>query len=253
MYRFFVLSMFPILLSLIWGCSGDSQFPTDGMMSNEDINPSQVFESVEGFEKHYGKDLEYQIVLENLTTATAPGASQPFSPPVIAVHRRWVRMFNVNAYASDLLRQIAEDAQNTAMISFLEQSKNVYQVVEGENGPIFPGTSQTFIIKTKRGFHKLSLVTMLVNTNDGFTGVNRVNLPPHGSRTYYLKAYDAGTEMNTELKAHIPGPCCGSPLSRVPTRERIKEHQGILGVGELDPAVYGWERKVARLTISRIK
>jgi hypothetical protein len=93
---------------------------------------------------------------------------------------------------------------------------------------------------------------MLVNTNDAFTGVTRFKLPKHNSEEYYLYAYDAGTEENTELGAHIPGPCCGNPFQGNATEEKISVHNGILGVGDLDPATYNWGEKVAKLTIRRI-
>jgi hypothetical protein len=142
---------------------------------------------------------------------------------------------------------------NAPLIDVLENSRRVYSVVEGAGGPIFAGESQTFMIKTKLPFVKLSLASMLVNTNDGFVGANSIFLPFRGTRVRYLKVYDAGTELNTESKDHIPGPCCGSPLVRVPTNEKIKLHRGIEGVGDLDPSVYGWKGKVAKLTITRIQ
>jgi hypothetical protein len=126
-------------------------------------------------------------------------------------------------------------------------------VVEGSEGPIFPGEGQTFSIKTKLPFKKLSLASMLVNTNDAFTGVDGIALPRYGSKEMYLEAYDAGTEKNTESNYHIPGPCCGNPHMRVPTNEKIKIHSGIMGHGDLDPAIYGWSGKVAKLTITRVK
>jgi hypothetical protein len=203
------------------------------------------------FIKKFFKDMEYEIVLENLTPSTGPGSSQPFSPPVLATHRPLMRLFKKNGFASDELRQIAEDAVNAPMVSLLQESHRVFDVVEG-SGVILPGAAATFTIKAKLGFRKLSLVTMLVNTNDAFTGTNKVFLPFKGSRTYYLKAYDAGTEQNTELQTDIPGPCCGNPFSRVPTSERIKLHEGILGIGDLAPATYGWNEPVAKLTVTRI-
>ena len=120
------------------------------------------------------------------------------------------------------------------MIALLQGSRRVYDVAVGD-GVVFPGETAMFTIKARTGYRKLSLVAMLVNTNDGFVGADGILLPHHGTTEYYLYAYDAGTEKNTELKDHIPGPCCGSPLVRVPTHERIKMHKGILGVGDLDP------------------
>jgi hypothetical protein len=39
---------------------------------------------------------------------------------------------------------------------------------------------------------------------------------------------------------------------RAPTHFPIGSHAGILGVGDMDPAQYGWRDPVGRLTITRI-
>jgi hypothetical protein len=53
---------------------------------------------------------------------------------------------------------------------------------------------------------------MLVNTNDGFTGVTDMligDLRAGESRSFYAQVYDAGTELNTETAATVPGPAVG--------------------------------------------
>lgn len=104
---------------------------------------------------------------------------------------------------------------------------------------------------------------MLVNTNDGFTGLDAVSLPraagkgpAGGSSVFMVMGYDAGSEMNDQLLANIPGPCCGD-MDRNGTAEMrpISHHPGILaGVGQLDPATWGWpvDQPVARITIENI-
>jgi hypothetical protein len=39
---------------------------------------------------------------------------------------------------------------------------------------------------------------------------------------------------------------------RDPEGELIRRHPGITGVGDLDPALYGWEEPVAKITIERV-
>ena len=241
---------------LIWGCSEETQSPTAAMDPDEQSTSVEDAEFDAEFDAelsdgHYGSTVEYEVTLENLTPATGDVSSQPFSPPVLATHKSGIRLFKRHHYASDELRQIAEDAVNAPMVEKLKNSKKVFDVVEG-TGVIFPGGSDSFTIQTKRGYNKLSLVCMLVNTNDAFAGISKVQLPRHGEKEYYLYTYDAGTEKNTELTDHIPGPCCGNPHVRVPTHEKIKHHGGIKGIGDLDPEVYGWQKKVAKLTIRRI-
>lgn len=223
---------------------------------NNKITGPEEFNKENSFGEQLSKGksyAEFEVVLENLTPATGPGASQPLSPPVMASHTPRFHIFKKHTFASKELGQLAEDAVNAPMINMLNDSPFAYDVVEGSTGPIFPGEYAKFYVKAKLPFKKFSLVSMLVNTNDGFTGADAVNLPLFGSREYYLKAFDAGTEFNTELKANIPGPCCGSPHVRVPTHDKIKYHKGINGVGDLDPAIYDWNKYAAKLTITRVK
>jgi hypothetical protein len=171
---------------------------------------------------------------------------------VTATHKRNFHVFQKGELASDGVAAVAEDAHNAPLVSALSSSAAVYDVEVG-GGPILPGNAVTFTIKTKLGFNRISMISMLVNTNDGFTGIDAIPLPLHGSRTIFLPSYDAGSEKNTELKAHIPGPCCGNPFQGIDTAEPIKFHEGIEGVGDLDPAVYDWDEPTAKLTVTRIE
>jgi len=251
MKRTYLVLSIALLFALTWGCSQDSSMPTE---SSVDLN-SQSLQAHSTSPQSNAKKMhavaQYEITLENLTPATGAGASQPLSPPVFATHAPSFRLFHLDGYASDELRQVAEDAVNDPLVTRLESSERVFETTTGD-AVILPGDMATYTIDAKIGFHKLTLVSMLVNTNDGFTGVNKLNLQRQGSKTFYLRAFDAGTEENTELESDIPGPCCGSHGVRVPTHQRIRFHQGILGVGDLHPAVYDWDGPVAKLTVTRI-
>lgn len=244
--------LIPLALSLFLvfaGCEDDSNITTEPELLQKEAN----FGDNEGkLEKGSGY-AQFKVTLENLTPATGPGASQPLSPPVITTHTPKFHIFQKHKYASSELAYIAEDAFNDPLVELLNSSPLAYDVVVGSSGPVFPGSAETFMVKAKFPFKKLSLVTMLVNTNDGFTGIDAANLPLFGTREYYLPAYDAGSEKNTELTSHIPGPCCGSPFVRVPSNKIIKKHKGIKGKGDLDPGKYGWKGYVAKLTITRVK
>jgi len=194
----------------------------------------------------------YSVRLENLTPATGAGSSQVFSPPVIATHARGMHMFRVGHKASMGMTKIAEDAINGPMVARFSSSPRVLDVQEG-GGVIVPGAYDEYVVETAPGFRRLSMGFMLVNTNDGFSGVDSFFLPRGGRRSHTFRAYDAGSEKNTELATDIPGPCCGSPEMGTPTEERIRRHRGILGVGDLDPDVYGWDGAVMKLTITRIR
>ena len=232
----------------LWSCDNSTDSLTD---SSSETQLQQDFsaEDAASFGKHGVK--EFEITITNLTPATGPGASQPLSPPVLAAHHRHFHVFHKGRHASPELVELAEDAVSGPLVDALNSSDRVYSVAQG-GGVILPGASTTIMLTTTKRFRKLSIVSMLVNTNDAFAGLDGINLPAHGSRTVYMRAYDAGSEANTESFDHIPGPCCGNPFVRVPTNERIRFHRGISGNGDLDPDVYGWHGPVAKVTITRV-
>jgi hypothetical protein len=107
---------------------------------------------------------------------------------------------------------------------------------------------------------------MLICTNDGFTGLDRVRLPSGVGDTVTLltNAYDAGTEVNTEDFADIVPPCQGlvgvssgepgTGVSNPALAEGgvIHHHEGILGIADLVPAIHGWTDPVAEVVIERV-
>jgi hypothetical protein len=196
--------------------------------------------------------ISWKVTLTNLTPP-GPGApgSQPLSPPLFVVHSSRADVWSVGAIASHGVAAIAEDADNRVLESALPQVPGVRRVFTGTGGPIPSGGSRTFTVRTSGRFDRLSVLTMLVNTNDAFTGLDSVRPRGQGA-TLERMAYDAGSERNNELRGFIPGPCCNHPFVRDPEGELIRAHPGISGVGELDPALYGWQDPVVRFTIQRV-
>jgi hypothetical protein len=188
----------------------------------------------------------WQVTITNLTR---PG-SQPFSPPLVVVHSRRADVWSVGQIASHGVAAIAEDANNAVLESALPQVPGVRSVRTVEGGPIMPGTSRTFTIRSRGNHDRLSLVTMLVNTNDAFTGLDSFHLRGRGA-VVSKRAYDAGSERNNERATHIPGPCCNNPFVRDPEGAVIRMHGGITGVGDLAPETYGWSDPVVRIRIVR--
>ncbi|MBD3223376.1 MAG: hypothetical protein GF313_01500 [Caldithrix sp.] len=244
MYRFAGLLS---IVALLWACSENA----DVVSFNKGTEEASETNRFGGDRATSALSATFEIKLDNMAPATGPGASQPMSPIVVAVHKPGFHMFRLGELASDELRQIAEDAVSTPMLELLSKADKVHDFGQG-NGVILPGKSDAITLEGTTIAHRLSIVSMLVNTNDGIVGFDGVPLPREGSKMVYLRALDAGTEENTEMKAHIPGPCCGNPLVRVPTEEPIFFHSGIQGDGDLDPDVYGWDEPVAKLTITRI-
>jgi hypothetical protein len=212
------------------------------------------------------ESVTYRVTLENLT------AGQPFSPPVAATHQKAIRMFEVGRRASDELAAIAQDGNQIPMFTLFHESRKVTQVVD-VGRPLTPKgktvgaftDSATFEIRAAAG-DKLSLATMLICTNDGFLGLDAVNLPKTGSAVFLLRSYDAGRENNTEASRDIVDPCSalgpatltGDPngniddaVATVPAGAN-RHHPGITGIGDLSVALHGWTDPVARVTITRL-
>jgi hypothetical protein len=194
----------------------------------------------------------WRVTVTNLTPP-GPGApgSQPLSPPLFVVHARSADVWSVGEIANHGVAAIAEDANNAVLESALPSVRGVRSASTGAGGPIPSGQSRTYMVETSARFSRLSVLTMLVNTNDAFTGLDSFRPSGHGARVTTM-AYDAGSERNNELRSHIPGPCCGNPFVRDPEGALIRHHEGITGRGELSPAAYDWDGPAARITIERV-
>jgi len=199
--------------------------------------------------KEKSKSYTYKITVENLTK------TQPLSPPVFGVHKGKGKVWQKNKVASHAVAGVAEDANGGVLVDALNKLRSVSSAGLGADAPIGPGASASFEVTTKGRYNRLSIVSMLVNTNDAFTGVNslRLNRAKNKMRMIQKGAYDAGSEVNTQLKTDIPGPCCNNPSARVPEGDVIRKHAGIQdGVNQLTVADYGWTGPVAKITIERV-
>ncbi|MGH3681996.1 MAG: spondin domain-containing protein [Natronosporangium sp.] len=208
----------------------------------------------------------YRVTITNLTT------SQPLSPPVVATHRPWVTLFRVGRPASDELAAIAQAGDQVPLATALADNRRVTDVVDvgrplTRSGTTTGGFSDTADLQiTGAPGDRLSLATMLICTNDGFTGLDRIRLPRHGSAAQVLVAYDAGREDNTERSGDLVDPCsalgpvelAGDPNGNddvgpaTEPRGRIAPHRGISGAADLDRAEHGWQEPVAVVTVTRV-
>ncbi len=199
----------------------------------------------------------YSVTVTNVTT------SQVMNPVMVIVGEPSLHLFTVGQPASDALAAVAEDADTTGIVGMLDglvgSGVDSYAIADG---PLPPGQSVTLDVTAAGGCRALTLVSMLVTTNDAFAGVNAVPLSTCGPGApfnltggveVWASAYDAGTEANTELCSEIPGPPCGSHFVRHTEGAEgfVHVHGGIHGVGDLDPAMFDWRNPVARLWIER--
>ena len=203
----------------------------------------------------------YEVTVTNLT------GGQPFTPPLVVTHKKKLDVFEVGDAASFGVKEIAENGNLGPLAAALGGEKAVSDLVialpssPAAPPPILPGASRTFTI-TAKGAKYLSFVSMLICTNDGFTGLDAVRLPKDAS-AHTLVAYDAGTEINTEIFADMVPPCDfltggpGSPgtgMSNLALAEGgvIHMHAGIVGDADLSLATHGWIGPVATVSITRL-
>ena len=220
----------------------------------------------------------YLVTVTNLTDG------QPLTPPVVVLHRSSVDLFDIGRPASSELQAIAENGDLGPMLAALDPSMNrnviaVTHVARNAEAPapIVPNgnpggtpfeSAQAFILSGGHGADYLSIASMLICTNDGFTGVDSVRLPRHvgESSTHFSAGYDAGTEMNTEDFADIVPPCQGlvgvssddegTGMSNPKLAENglIGLHPGVVGSksGDLLVGQHGWVDPAVMVFVERI-
>jgi hypothetical protein len=201
----------------------------------------------------------WHVKVTNATTG------QPMSPPVWAVHDKRIDVWSAGELASSGVLPIVEDAVNTPLLNYLSGNSHVRASAAETGdpaGPIPPGASREFDVTSNGGDRYLSMLWMLVRTNDAFTGLDSYSLDRGKrrrrggrksgarTRTIAVRAYDAGTENNNQSCAFIPGPPCNQPGKRDATAAPIGPHPGITGG---DIAEYAWDTgaPVATVEITR--
>ncbi|MCF7502029.1 spondin domain-containing protein [Pseudoalteromonas sp. L1] len=141
---------------------------------------------------------EFTIQVSNLT------AAQPLSPIAVISHTENM-LWEIGSPASTALEVMAEGGNNSDLLAV-----DFATAVASADAPLPPGSQVTLSLSTEQlDSLKISLATMLVNTNDAFTGLNAIDvssLAVDEALTFTTFAYDAGTEANSEAAGTIPGP-----------------------------------------------
>jgi hypothetical protein len=174
----------------------------------------------------------YQVKITNLTH------SQPMSPVALILHNEG-QLWSIGAMASVALENLAESCDNSAVL--------VDPIVlsgQGGAGLLLPGMTEVIDVsytftEVNNAPMMLSLATMLVNTNDAFTGINALainNLVEGESISFTTSSYDSGTEKNSELMTTIPGPAGGGTGEGFNAErddiDKVAMHGGIVSVDD---------------------
>ncbi|MBT2969482.1 MAG: hypothetical protein B6D72_08490 [gamma proteobacterium symbiont of Ctena orbiculata] len=213
-------------------------------------------------------DRDISVEITNLTNAIY------FTPLLVATHNRHTRLFEVSTEASANLQAMAEGGNISGLMDDVIAAGGEV-VADPASGLLAPGASAEAMIDRPRKRNRyLSIVAMLLPTNDGFVGLDSLRIPKKkGTYTYYLKGYDAGTEANDEIIngggmpgvlgiPADPGGNAGSggiSTAGADHNQTVHIHRGITGdtdptggESDLDARVHTWQGPVARLVI-RVK
>lgn len=211
---------------------------------------------------------EFTVGVTNLTSRTW------FAPLLVAVHPRGFAGFREGMAASSQLQAVAEIGDIAPLADSLPVGSLALRNPAG--GPLKPGATaatQAFGGGRHLANTQLSVYAMLVPSNDGFIGLNAIDLPrTPGTYVYYLNAWDAGTEANDEAAALAPGanqPGMGLPpflndpaidprargFERVTKEGFVHIHRGIVGSAPggpsaLDHSIHRWGNPVAKVTLT---
>lgn len=194
-----------------------------------------------GFAGANGEELE--VTIQNVSNTI-------ITPPIIAVGQRPIDFFEVGMEASPELEQLAEGGDTTPLKDLVESSRTRVTQLDA---PIPPGESITVKVPGwRRGF--VSIAGMLLPTNDAFIATEGLLVRGNRTATAYLNSYDSGTEANTELEAHIPGPFGGEGYnSERDDLNIVHPHAGLHGNGDISAQEYNWGDPVAKVTVKVVR
>ncbi|MDN3640477.1 spondin domain-containing protein [Simiduia curdlanivorans] len=210
---------------------------------------------------------DYAIEIQNLTRGTY------FTPLLVAAHPESTHLFQSGMASSSALQAMAEGGDISGLAAAVTAVAGD-MVANPAAGLLLPGASTTAMINNDANAAntQLSIVAMLLPTNDGFVGIDSLTLPTEpGTYTYNLNAYDAGTEANNELRGSgMPGQA-GMPVPPPLEAEIgmngtgqagsaegfVHIHRGVLGdmdatggLSDISATAHRWLNPVARITVT---
>jgi hypothetical protein len=211
--------------------------------------------------------VDFDVQITNLTRGSY------FTPLLVAAHDSGTRLFSSGDTASANLQAMAEGGDIAGLAADVE-AINATVATNPAEGLLQPGESTSVNLNTDASPDNtsLSIVAMILPSNDGFIGLNGINIPTEpGIYTFNVSAYDAGTEGNDEIVGSgapnepgypAPGPVAtssGSGGSGVDATSEgfVHIHRNVLGdtqieggVSDIVSTIHRWLNPVARVTIT---
>ena len=189
-----------------------------------------------------------------------------FTPILISAHPNTAGTFTSGTAASPEIQAMAEGGDISGLVTQLGTNSQFDNNPAG--GLLGAGANTTAEITSLATENtNLTILSMMLPTNDAFIALNNITIPTEtGTYTYYLNAYDAGTELNTELASDIPGPPLtqsgGTGVVPYTTATPVENgfihiHRGTLGddnatggKSDLDPTIHRWLNPVAKVELT---
>ena len=195
-----------------------------------------------------------------------------FTPLLVAAHSSDAHLYQIGSKASESLQAMAEGGDISGLADVLS-GINASAAANPAEGLLAPTASTMTMVESSETNSTLSIVAMMLPTNDGFVGLDAWPIPTEaGTYHIYLNAYDAGTEANNELVVDgsgapgslgipaSPGMAPGTQGSGVTSEETnmmVHIHRGNLGDDEatggksdLHNTVHRWLNPVAKVTVT---
>jgi hypothetical protein len=146
--------------------------------------------------------VDFDVEISNLTRGSY------FTPFLVTAHADTARLFSVGEPASAGLQAMAEGGDISGLAADVA-ALGATSVENPAGGLLGPGESAMASLNTDAAPDntRLSIVSMILPSNDGFMGLNAIEIPTvPGVYTFSVNAYDAGTEGNDEvLGSGAPG------------------------------------------------
>ena len=138
---------------------------------------------------------QFDVEIINLTRGSY------FTPLLVAAHTSDASLFTSGEPASASLQAMAEGGDISALVADVE-GINATVVANPAEGLLAPGQRTSAMLNTDGAPDntRLSIVAMILPSNDGFMGLNAIEIPTEPGRyVYSVNAYDSGTEGNDEV------------------------------------------------------
>lgn len=159
-------------------------------------------------------------------TLTNTAEFQPMTPPVVVLHNapaadNGIRIFEAGQPAINEVAEIAENGNNAPLVELAgfqldagAASALAVGFADPANpGPLQPGESATVTLDVETSDQVMTIVSMLVCTNDGFSGIDSRPLSADATETFTAPIFDAGSESNVlSLNYWVP-PCSADGMS----------------------------------------